>query len=38
MDQIWVSEALIPEVLANPNMRIIGQPEELFFNDFGNLF
>ena len=38
MGLIWVSEALIPEVLANPNMRILGQPEDLNFNESGNLF
>ncbi len=38
MSLIRVSEALIPEVLANPNMRIVGQPEDFEFNELGNLF
>jgi len=38
MGTIWVSEALIPDVLANPNMRIIGQLEDFNFNEIGNLF
>ena len=38
MGLIWVSEALIPDVLANPNMRIVGQLEDFNFNEMGNLF
>jgi len=37
MGVIRVSEALIPEVLANPNMRIVAQPAEFEFNELGNL-
>lgn len=38
MDEIWVSEALLGEVRANPNMQIIGEPEEMKFNEQDNLW
>ena len=38
MGLIWVSEALIPEVLSNPNMRIFGELENFNFDKMGNLF
>ena len=37
LDRIWVSEAMIPEVLENPNLELLGQPEPLPFNEAGNL-
>lgn len=38
MDKIWVSEALLDEVRNNPNMQIIREPEEMRFNEQGNLW
>ena len=38
MDQILVSEALRDEVLQNPQMELIGDPEEFNFNQEGNLW
>lgn len=38
LDEIEVSEALIPAVKANPHMEILTEPYELKFNDQGNLF
>ena len=38
MDEIWVSEALLDEVRANPNMQIISEPEEMTFNEQNNLW
>jgi len=37
LDEIWISEAMIPEAMANPNVEILSQPEYLSFNDEGNL-
>lgn len=34
---IEVSEVMIPEVKANTNLEIIGEPFEFYFNDEGNL-
>ncbi len=36
--EIWVSEALLPEVAANPALRQLSEPEELQFDDNGDLF
>lgn len=38
LDEIEVSEALIPAVKANPHMEILSEPYELKFNEQGNLF
>ena len=38
LDEIEVSEALIPAVKANPHMEILTEPYELKFNEQGNLF
>jgi hypothetical protein len=38
MGEIWVSEALLNEVRKNPNMEIIGEPEEIPFDTDGNLW
>ncbi len=35
---IWVSEALIDEVKAHPNMELEGEPEEWPFDEKGNLW
>lgn len=36
--EIWVSEALLPEVAANPALRQLSDPEELHFDANGDLF
>jgi hypothetical protein len=36
--EIWISEALLPEVKANPNVEILSEPENWPFNDSGNLW
>ena len=38
LEHIWVSEALIPEVEAHPNMELDGRPEPWSFNEMGNLW
>lgn len=38
LDEIEVSEALIPAVKENPHMEILTEPYELKFNEQGNLF
>jgi hypothetical protein len=38
MEEISVSENLLDTVRAHPNMRILGEPEELVFDRDGNLF
>ena len=38
MDEIWVSEALLDEVRANPYMEILRKAEEMVFNQDGNLW
>jgi hypothetical protein len=38
MDEIWVSEALLPEVEAHPLMEILRGPEELVFDQDGNIW
>lgn len=38
MGEIWVSEALVDEVRANPQMEIMGEPRELPFDESGNLW
>ncbi|MBU5434014.1 lactate racemase domain-containing protein [Pseudoflavonifractor sp. MSJ-37] len=35
---IWVSEALIDEVKANPNLELMGEPEPWGFDENGNLW
>ena len=37
LGEIWISEAMIPEAMENPNLEILGEAEELPFNDQGNL-
>ncbi len=36
--EIMISEALIPEAKANPQIEIVGEEEELAFDSLGNLF
>ena len=38
LTEILISEALIPEALAHPNMRVFGQPEPMSFDENGNLW
>lgn len=38
MDAIWVSENLLDRVQATPGMEILGAPEEMHFNENGDLF
>jgi hypothetical protein len=38
LDEIAVSENLLPEVEANPNLQAVGSPGRLSFNEQGNLF
>lgn len=38
LDTIWVSENLIETVKGIPEMEILSEPEELIFNEDGNLF
>ncbi len=36
--EIWVSEALLPDVKSNPKLEVLSEPEPLAFNAEGNLF
>jgi hypothetical protein len=38
VDHIWISEAMISEAKANPNLEIESNPEPLPFNENGNLW
>ena len=38
MDKIWVSENMLPEVRQHTDMEILGEPEELMFDENGDLF
>ena len=38
LGHIWVSEALVPEVEAHPNMELDGEPEPWGFDENGNLW
>ena len=38
LGEIWISENLIPKAKENPLIEIIGEPEEMVFNDDGDLF
>lgn len=38
MDTIWVSENMIPEVQKHSDMEILGEPEDLVFDNNGDLF
>ena len=38
MGEMYISEAMLPEAQANPNIEIIGEPEEFKFDENGNLF
>jgi hypothetical protein len=38
VQEIEVSENLLPEVLSSSNMQLVGQPYDLVFNENGNLF
>lgn len=38
MGEIWVSEALIPEVEAHPYLELLTQPEPMPFDEQGNLW
>ena len=38
LEYIWVSEALLDEVKAHPQMEVIGEAEEWPFDENGNLF
>lgn len=36
--EIQISEALLEEAMAHPTLEIVGEPEELSFDERGNLF
>ena len=38
MGEFYVSENLIPEALANPNIEVVGEPAPYAFDENGNLF
>ncbi len=38
LDELWVSEALLDEVKANPKLEILQPPSMLEFNEAANLF
>ena len=38
VDELWISEALLDEAVANPMIEILGEPEEFDFDQDGNLF
>lgn len=38
MQHIWISEGMIEEAKRNPQIRLLGEPEEFAFDDKGNLF
>lgn len=38
LGQIWISEALLPEAEADPNVEILSAPVPLPFDEKGNLF
>ena len=38
IDKIWISEALVGEAERNPNVSLLGKPEEMVFDAEGNLF
>ena len=38
MDTIWVSENLLPEIRKHTDMEILGEPQELVFDENGDLF
>jgi hypothetical protein len=38
LDEIWVSEALLPEVKRNPKLETLAEPAPLVFDGAGNLF
>ncbi|MDO4272946.1 MAG: lactate racemase domain-containing protein [Eubacteriales bacterium] len=38
LGQIWISESMITEAETNPNVKIIRYPEEMTFDENGNLF
>ena len=39
LDEFYISESMLPEALKNPNIDVMGKPEEYYvFNESGNLF
>ncbi len=38
LEYIWISEALIEEAKKNPMLEILGEPQEMAFNENGDLF
>jgi len=38
LEEIEISENLIPYAAAHPNLEVLGEPRELPFNEEGNLF
>lgn len=38
VDEMYISEALYPDVMNNPNIEILNEPEEMAFDAYGNLF
>ncbi len=38
LNEIMISEALIPETISNPNTTCIGKPENIVFNENGDIF
>jgi hypothetical protein len=35
---IWISEALLEEAKQDPNLKVLGEPEEMQFDENGDLF
>jgi len=38
LDELWVSEALLPGVKQNPKLTVVGEPEPPAYNGAGNFF
>ena len=38
IEEIWISEAMLPEAEANPNIEILEEPKPFAFNEEGNLW
>jgi hypothetical protein len=37
LGEIYISESLLPEAVANPNIEVMGEPEAMKFDEAGNL-
>ena len=38
LETIWVSEAILDELRGNPHFEILSEPQEMSFDEDGNLF